>query len=214
MRSIVTFVEGEGDVAATPILVNRILAKLGRYDWLATRAIEVRSLANFVNRLDDFLRYVAQDPNCAGALVLLDLDDGCPRAAAHELAERLRAHNAAFPIAVVFVHREYEAWFLASMWSLSLNGAISEQRLDYAGEPEGRRDAKGWISQQMGPGRAYKERINQAQFTRKMSMRRAYARSRSFRRLCAAVRELTELADRGERGLVTPAAERTMPGPG
>lgn len=214
MRSIVTFVEGEGDVAATPILLNRILAKLERYDWLATRTIQVHSLANFVNRMDSFLGYVAQDPNCAGALVLLDLDDGCPRTAAHALAERLRAYNAAYPITVVFAHREYEAWFLASMWSLSLNAAISEQRLDYPGEPESRRDAKGWISQQMGAGRAYKERINQAQFTRKMSVRRAYARSRSFRRLCAAVRELIELADRGERGLVTPAAERTAPGSG
>ena len=214
MRSIVTFVEGEGDVAAAPILLNRILATLGRYDWLATRTIQVHSLASFSNRLHDFLRYVAQDPNCAGALVLLDLDDGCPRAAAHELAARLRAYNAAFPIAVVFARREYEAWFLASMWSLSLNAGIGQERLDYPGDPEARRDAKGWISQQMGAGRAYKESINQAQFTRKMSMRRAYARSRSFRRLCAAVRELIELADRGERGLVTPAAERTAPDTG
>lgn len=214
MRSIVTFVEGEGDEAAVPILLMRILHKLGRYDWIANRTIQVRSLDKFVGRLDDFLGYVAQDPNCAGALVLLDLDDGCPRAAAHELSERLRAYNAAFPIAVVFAHREYEAWFLASMRSLSVNSGISEQRLDYPGDPEARRDAKGWISQQMGPGRAYKERINQPQFTRKMSMRRAYARSRSFRRLCAAVRELVELAERGERGLVTPAAERTAPGTG
>lgn len=211
MRSIVTFVEGEGDVAATPILLRRILAKMERYDWIATRAIQVRSLANLVNRLDDFLGYVEQDPNAAGALVLLDLDDGCPRAAAHELTERLRAYNAAFPIAVVFAHREYEAWFLASMRSLSLNAGISKQRIDYPGEPEDRRDAKGWISKQMGAGRAYKERINQPQFTHRMSMRRAYKRSRSFRRLCAAVQELIELADRGERGLVTPAAERTAP---
>lgn len=212
MRSIATFVEGEGDVAATPILLRRILAKMERYDWTATRAIQVRSLANFVNRLDDFLGYVEQDANSAGALVLLDLDDGCPRAAAYELTERLRAYNAAFPIVVVFAHREYEAWFLASMWSLSLNAGISEQHLDYPGDPEARRDAKGWISKQMGAGRAYKESINQPQFTHRMSMRRAYARSRSFRRLCAAVQELIELADRGERGLVTPAAERTAPG--
>jgi hypothetical protein len=212
MRSIVTFVEGDGDVAAAPILLRRILAKMERYDWIATRAIQVRSLANFVNRLDDFLGYVEQDASSAGALVLLDLDDGCPRAEAHALTERLRAYNAAFPIAVVFAHREYEAWFLASMWSLSLNAAIGEQRRNYPGEPEAPRDSKGWISQQMGMGRAYKERINQPQFTQKMSLRRAYARSRSFRRLCGAVRELIELADRGERGLVTPAAERTAPG--
>lgn len=214
MRSIVTFVEGEGDESAVPILLTRILHKLGRYDWLANRTIRVGSLDKFRNRLDDFLRYVAQDPKCAAALILLDLDDGCPKQAAHELADKLRTHQLSFPVAVVFAHREYEAWFLASMWSLSLNAAISEQRLDYSGGPEARRDAKGWISQQMGAGRAYKERINQPQFTRKMSMRRAYARSRSFRRLCAAVRELVELADRGERGLVTPAAERTAPGTG
>ncbi|HEX8674973.1 MAG TPA: DUF4276 family protein [Longimicrobium sp.] len=211
MRSIVMFVEGEGDEAAVPVLLTRILHKLARYDWIANRTIRVGSLDKFISRMEDYLRYIEQDPKCAGALVLLDLDDGCPRSAAHALTERLRAYNAAFPIAVVFAHREYEAWFLASMWSLSLNATISEQRLDYPGEPEARRDAKGWISQQMGSGRAYKERINQAQFTRKMSMRRAYKRSRSFRRLCAAVRELVELADRGDRGLVTPAAERTVP---
>jgi len=212
MRSIVTFVEGEGDEAAVPILLTRILHKLERYDWDANRTIQVRSLDKFVQRLDRFLTYVEHDPKCAGALVLLDLDDGCPRTAAHALTERLRAYNAAFPIAVVFAHREYEAWFLASMWSLSVNAGISAERLDYPGDPEARRDAKGWISRQMGAGRAYKESINQPQFTHRMSMRRAYKLSRSFRRLCAAVRELIELADRGERGLVTPAAERTVPG--
>lgn len=208
MRTIVTFVEGEGDEAAVPILLNRILLKLGRYDWVANRTIRVGSLDKFVKRMDDYLRYIAQDPRCAAALILLDLDDGCPCQAAHDLADRLRTHQLRFPVAVVFAHREYEAWFLASIWPISFNPAITERAVSYPGDAESRRDAKGWISAQMGAGRSYKERIHQPQFTRVMSMRRAYARSRSFRRLCAAIGELLQLADRQERGLVTPAAER------
>jgi hypothetical protein len=208
VRSIVTFVEGEGDESAVPILLTRILHKLGRFDWLANRTIRVGSLDKFTNRIDDYLRYVAQDPKCAAALILLDLDDGCPRQAAHDLADKLRTYHLSFPVAIVFAHREYEAWFLASMWSIPLSAPGWERGIRYPGEPESRRDAKGWISGQMGPGRRYKETIHQAQFTRVMSLRRAYARSRSFRRLCSAVSELLQLADVGERGRVTPLAER------
>jgi len=51
------------------------------------------------------------------------LDDGCPAEEAAELAEQVRGLYLRSPVAIVFAHREYEAWFLASMEVIARNNA-------------------------------------------------------------------------------------------
>jgi hypothetical protein len=204
MPKIVSFVEGEGDEQAVPLLLDRVLLRIGEYGWNTKRTIRVGNIGKFRKRLDDYLSYVRKDPDCSAALVLLDLDDGCPLAEATKLATEIRAYDLPFPTAVVFAHREYEAWFLASIWSISFHTDLLPSGLKYMDEPEEIRGAKGWINQQMGLAKKYKETIHQQEFTRSLSFRRAYMHSRSFRRLCSAVNQLVQHSGNGKRGIVTP----------
>lgn len=204
MPSLVTFVEGPGDEAAVPVLLTRILGSYQSYDWYASRAIRVGSIGTFRKRIDDFISYVRRDPECGGALVLLDLDDGCPKDEAIALAQKISSHGLPFPVAVVFAHREFEAWFLASISSISYHFGFFRDGLSYAGEPEELRAAKAWLSNQMPAGKIYKETLHQKQFSQVLELRQAFAQSRSFRRLYKAVGEVLAASGTSRRGIVTP----------
>lgn len=204
MPSLITFVEGEGDQAAVPVLLSRILSTYQSYQWYASRTIRVGSLGSFRKRLENFLDYVRRDPDCGGALVLLDLDDGCPRNEALALAQAINGYGLPFPVAVVFAHREFEAWFLASISSISYHFEFFSDGLSYVGEPEDLRAAKAWLSDQMPAGKIYKETLHQKQFAEVLDLRHAFAHSRSFRRLYKAVGEVLAQSAAGVRGVVTP----------
>lgn len=199
-RSLTVLVEGDGDAQAVPGLVLRLLADMGRGDWVVGKTKKVRGLGSLTKRLDDqaaYLRLEAPD----AVLVLLDLDDGCPLEAARALAARWRAHALPFPVAVVLAHREFEAWFLASLPSIAPHVADLPDALVYDKEPEGKRGAKEWLTAQMPKGRTYEETLHQKAYARHLDPDAAQGRSRSFRRLVSA---LTTLTDAAATPVVTP----------
>lgn len=204
MPKIVPLVEGPGDVDAVPGLVYRILHKNECWTWHVARPKKVRGLSALKKRLSDFMTYAQRDVNGGGILILLDLDDGCPKIEASKLAKQVREFNLTCPVAVVFAHREYETWFLASLNSLIESGFLP-QGLLYIGDIEAKRDVKAWLTQQMPSGRAYKETIHQKIFTSSIDLNAAYQNSRSFRRLCGAVEELVRMSGSSQRGQVTPS---------
>lgn len=81
------------------------------------------------------------------------------------------------------------------------------QNLVYEGDYEGKRDAKGWLKQQMPDGKGYNPTTHQKQFTSLIDLELAYENSRSFRRLYHAIEQLLQAADKGERGYVSPLPE-------
>jgi len=139
--------------------------------------------------------HAIQFADCAAVLVLFDLDDECPKDVALALAERVREMEPLpFSVVVVCAHREYEGWFLASLESIH-SGTI------YEGDPESRRDAKGWLRRQFG----YQEVRHQAQYTRAMDLGLVRRRSRSFQRLCHALEEVISAAEEAAT-VVTPVS--------
>jgi hypothetical protein len=147
-------------------------------------------------KFENAIRYHTIYPDCAALLVLLDMDDHCPREKAADLTKRIRSMGALpFSVAVVCAKREYEAWFLASLESIHPG-----QR--YAGDPEAPRDAKGLLKKQFG----YRQIRDQSSYTRKLDIELARVRSRSFRRLCHAVEELVNSVNHGQC-VVTPLPE-------
>jgi hypothetical protein len=143
----------------------------------------MRSCGDFVanEKLERTLRaHAIQYEDCAAVLVLFDVDDDCPRDVATSIAGRVRRMGPLpFSVAVVCAHREFEAWFLASLESICGGSA-------YSGDPEARRDAKGWLRREFG----YKEVTDQARYTRSMDFDLARTRSRSFRRLQSAIQQI------------------------
>lgn len=184
---IASIVEGEGEVAALPVLLRR-LAEWRTPDHYPEVLTPIRVRRDrFLNKEDELRRHLALAAGKAGEggwiLILLDADDDCAVDKAREVRERAQEVISHRRVSVVWAVREYEAWFIASAASLNGHRGFTFQP-DRAIAAEGIRDAKGWLKERM-IGRSYGETIDQPAFTAVMSLEEAHANSRSFRKLCA-----------------------------
>ena len=200
MPNIVAIVEGDGEVAALPGLLRRVLQDMHhRYDinigGKNTGIVNAHGRSKLLKRLEQFLGYCRmKKPDCAGILVLLDADDDCPVTLARQLAERCRLYDPGQPVTIVLAKREYEAWFLASLDTIKGNSGIPETA-SLTGNVEDIANPKQQLTAFMPPGQAYKETSHQAPFSQYIDLDQAHANSRSFRRLCHAVEELVDAID-------------------
>lgn len=190
MKTIISIVEGDGEVAALPILLRRIAEwKVSDQYIEVPRPIRVRR-DQFLNREEVFNKQLQlAGLKCGEAgegwiLILLDADDDCPV----ELAEViLRRANGVLPqhrISVVLANREYEGWFLAA--AQSLDGVRGLRINDAIAEPDSVRGAKEWLKLHHSE-RRYGEVTDQPALSAAMDLSLAYERSRSFRKLCVEV---------------------------
>jgi hypothetical protein len=188
MISVVTIVEGHGEVAALPVLLRRL------HVWL-TPKIEaeipspIRIHRNrFLNHDDEFRRVLslaaAKSGDGGRILIILDADDECPATLGSQILERARQHAPHRRISVVLANREYEAWFIAAARSLDGQRGFTWRAGDEVVDAEGPRDAKGWIKARMTSG-VYGEVTDQPAFSARIDLQQAYDGSRSFRKLCS-----------------------------
>lgn len=186
MTIIASIVEGDGEVAAVPILLRRI------GEWLSPergvmplQPIRVRR-DRFLNRDEEFRRHLLLAAAKCGSdgwiLVLLDADDDCPAVLGAQILRRAREHVPHRRVSVVLANREYEAWFLAAAKSLHGRRGFIFDGLDEV-DSDIARNAKGRISAAMITG-AYRETTDQPAFSALMNLQDARARSRSFKKLC------------------------------
>ncbi len=193
MKHLAVWVEGAGDEAAVPILLNILLKQAAkRHEWHVAAPVKVGELPKvrkLLPRLVGDARNQMQQGKCHGILILLDLDDAtaCPVSTARILAAELAAFNLPYPVAVVFARREYEEWLVASLPTIAPQTPLlpDDLRRDYP--PESKRGVKEWLGKHSGS--RYLERLHQAEFTRHLDPALA-AECRSFRRLQSAVAEL------------------------
>ncbi|MBA4420606.1 MAG: hypothetical protein C0391_05615 [Anaerolinea sp.] len=203
MPKIVPIVEGPGDIEAVPELLRRILYDLYHvYDWEIAHPLKANNLTTLRNNVNSFITYAHRIPGCGAVLILLDLDDGCPKIEALSLANEIRhTYHFTYPTCVVLAHCEYESWFLASLDTIAGNCDIPEG-LSSSSLAENRRGAKECLTRLMPPGIAYKETYHQVRMTQFIDLNLAQTRSRSFRRLCHAISQL--ITTNTTSGFVTP----------
>lgn len=129
-------------------------------------------------------------------LVVVDADDHHAPALRESLAARVKAFAPHVPSAVVVANREYEAWFLADMWSLRRRGLFpAANRLATLFPPESKRGAKGYVGELLG--RPYIEVEDQATLSGALSLNAGQRRrSPSFRKLETELSRLTREARR------------------
>lgn len=184
-------VEGHGEVEALPVLIRRIVHEyLERWDVSITRPIRM-SRSRVVDKFPDLERQVATAAvDTDAVLVLFDSDDDCPA----ELGPRLlaRAANASRgrPVGVVLAHREYEAWFLASIDALRGHVGVRPDA-DPPDDPEAIRDAKGRLNELRDQGARYSETVDQARLSARVDVAVARERAPSFDKLCRELERLT-----------------------
>lgn len=186
MISIASIVEGDGEVAALPVLLRRL------NEWRPGTAyahilppIRVHR-DRFLNRDEEFRKQLllaaAKCGDGGWILVVLDADDDCPADLGQQVYLRATKHVPHRRISVVFANREYEAWFIAS--ARSLDGQRGFRCPDEkSADAETPRDAKGWIRRNMESG-TYSVVLDQPAFTAQFDLQQAFDNSRSFRKLC------------------------------
>ena len=193
---IVPVIEGRGDALALPRLLERILhERLGRYDIRIARGkqnvVNAKDKGQLTAHLGRYLLHAARKPRCDGILVLVDTDEHCcPINLANHLRAQIATSGTGKPVEIVCACQEYEAWFLASIDTIKGNLYISNSSTLVV-PAEGQRSPKGWLSAQMPRGRSYKPTSHQLPLTELVDLDLAHQNSRSFRRLCHAVEQLS-----------------------
>ena len=210
MPAIVPIVEGDGEEEAFPPLLRRLLYEQDHYDITVTSPYNAQGRTKLTRPggIEAYLRYAASEPDAAGIIVLLDLeDDNCAADLARELAARARNVYLNLPVAIVVVVRAYEAWFLASIETIRGKRvkrlAFLPDDTEPPPEPETVRSPKSWLKERLVAGRFYKETLDMAPLTALLDCALVRRRSRSFRRLDHAIEELIAAVD-GQVVAVTP----------
>ena len=196
MTTIVPVVEGPGDVAALPVLLDRILwERYERTDIVVahgkSRVVSANGESKLKKDLEKFLRHAQNKPECDAILVLLDTDVDCPVELARNLLQRCTQLGLTIPVEIVCAHREYESWFLTSLDTIRGHRGITESAT-LTRDAEDVPDPKRWLTDQMPPGQAYKETVHQASLSQHIDIEMAHNNSRSFRRLCHALELLLD----------------------
>ena len=186
MTSIATIVEGDGEVAALPVLIRRLAAERFPTSIVAPlQPIRVKR-DKFLNKEEEVRRQLLLAANKCGddgwILVLLDADDDCPATLGQRIYQRAQQYVPHRRLSVVLANREFEAWFIAAAQSLEGVRGFSV-RPDERPEAETPRNAKGWMREHMKSGK-YSEILDQPAFAARFSLEEAFENSRSFRKLC------------------------------
>jgi hypothetical protein len=188
-------VEGDGEVAAVPVLLRRFR------DLAQAHPLEVN--APIKRHRDEFFEEakvqkavrLAKKYECDAILLLVDGDnDGdCPATRAPQILGWAQAEAAGTPCAVVMAYREYEAWFLASIESLRGHRGIRQDAESHP-LPEQPKGAKAKLEERMEAGKSYHETADQPALTGLFDMQPAYKKYRSFQHM---VKVFGELATAG-----------------
>ena len=189
MLKIVPVVEGDGDAAALPPLLRRILAERLYEPGKIGRPVVAHGRNELEKKLDKFLNHAQRQHGCQGILVLVDADNDCPVEVATDLKAKAAATGVVIPVQIVYAHRKYESWFLASLETVRGHRGLPTTAILEA-LPEDIPNPKDWLSDQMPRGIAYKERADQPALSARIDIELAYANSPSFQQLCKAVERL------------------------
>ncbi len=176
-------VEGEGEVAAFPVLLRRLAVALSPCE-LEILAQPIRVSRGLIVREAELRRYIELMARKLGPedaiLVALDADDDCPAELGPRLAAWARAQRPDRRTVVAVIPREFEAWFLASAGSLRGKRGLPVDLQPPDRDPESIRDAKGWLARQMP--RRYHPTVDQAPLAACFDLQAARS-SASFERL-------------------------------
>ena len=210
--TITPIVEGDGEIAAVPELIRRVLhEQLSEY--MVTVRSPMRLRRNQVDeKLSAYLRMAQRDESCKAIIVIMDSDTKCAKDEALHISEIARQHNLSVPVAIVCPSVEYEVWLIASIETIQ-DKPIGKRRIvitistnhdkEEVETPEAIGSPKGWLKRHMSKTMTYNPTQDQAALTARIDFELASRRSRSFRRLCHAVEQIVEGIHSGSAG-VTP----------
>lgn len=183
--TIASVVEGEGEVAALPKVLQRIAHELQVWGLRTPKPHRVpRSNLLLPGGIENAVQQEAiQVRGGGGVLVLLDADKDCPAECGPALLERARKARPDVPVAVVLPKPEFEAWYRAAAGSLAGKAGFADG-VTCSQDPEGPpRDAKGWLSAHRSKADPYSPVPDQAALASLFDLSMARASAPSFDKL-------------------------------
>jgi hypothetical protein len=199
---IACIVEGDGEKAALPVLLRRILEEIEpSLVWAVRIHAPIRRPRDQLRKQDvltGVVNLAARQFTSRGAvLILIDADDACPALAAPEILAWAQAARSDISMSVVLANAEYEAWFLAAAESLRGHRGLPDD-LTPPRDPDAVSGAKEWLSRHMPRGESYSPTSHQASFSAAIDLEMARQRAPSFDKLCRDVRRLVDALRAGE----------------
>jgi len=185
--TIASVVEGEGEIAALPVVLRRLMFDMQIWNADIQRPF-LMDRGRLVKRggleaaVDGLARRL---PPAApgGILVVIDADDDCPAALGPALLKRAEVVRPDRRIAVVLANREFEAWFIAAAPSLCGRAGLPDD-LASPEDCEQPRDCKGWLSRRRNDGGSYRPRVDQPALADAFDMDMARVNAPSFDKFC------------------------------
>ncbi len=192
MIRILPVVEGDGDLAAVPELMRRVLHEAGHFGINLGRPHKRGDLPKVLARFDDYFRVAILE----GAAIFWVMDYDCDTCIDQTRDLRLlRAHAACVDTSVdvefVFMVKEYESLFLADHETTRRVFTDIPASFAFPNHPEAVRDAKGALSKARPKGSAYKSTQHQKTLTAQVNLTRLRERSLSYRNFEAALLRLS-----------------------
>lgn len=177
-------VEGHGEVQAVPILVRRIALEIFgiHVDVQPPHRLARSKMCQPSELLRALSLQTARAGRDGGVLVVFDADDDEPAAVAQEVRDIAAQRDGRIGVAVAV--KEFEAWFLAGLPSLTSHRDVRDDAA-YAGDPQGRRNCKKQLELMMTS--SYSETRHQPAFSSILNLELAQANAPSFRHLITAV---------------------------
>jgi len=193
---IACIVEGDGEKAALPVLLRRILEEIEpSLVWTVRIHAPIRRPRDQLVRQGVLSRVVdlaaRQFTGPGAVLVLIDADDACPAMLAPNMLAWAQAARSDTLMSVVLANVEYEAWFLAAAESLRGHRGLPHD-LASPSDPEVVSGAKEWLSRRMPRENPYSPTSHQASFSATIDLELARQRAPSFDKLCRDVRRLVD----------------------
>ncbi|MEW6211610.1 MAG: DUF4276 family protein [Acidobacteriota bacterium] len=204
MPKIVPIVEGPGEVAAVPILFQKILKPLRRYDIQIARPYKAKGRDNLKKKggLEKFIEAACKERDCGAIFIVFDAEDESYCKLAKDFSTRVNALWVRYPVVIVVANRMYENWLVASIETIAGQFGLPAG-LSPPEDVESIKNAKRWLNDHFPKDQAYKETIHQEAMTRLLDIELAATRSRSFRRFLHAIEQALEAIDAGAK-IVTP----------
>jgi hypothetical protein len=192
---VACIVEGQGEVAAAPILLKRIVKLVNADGYADVRPFRVgRNRLVLPGELERAVELAGRGLRSPGAvLIVIDSDDDCPKALAPLLLARATGiSDGRWPVGVVLAKSEFESWFIAAGESIAGCSGLPAG-LFAPSDPESIRDAKGWLQEAMPPGRRYSPTVDQPSLAGKFDLNAA-RRAPSFDKLYREIEKFCSLA--------------------
>jgi len=190
---VAPIVEGQGEVAALPVLLRRIATELCDGSSIEVFKPIRQPASSLVKAADDCLRNAVELAafKLSGnrhttatklILILIDADGRCAAQLGPELKRRAQEHASHLNIASVIAVDEFETWFVASAESLTKYLNINPTE-EIPPNPEESRCKTKWIEDHFR-GVQYNKPADQPKFCSAMDLTLCRSRAPSFDKLC------------------------------